>query len=120
MARFEGDSEEPEVKFEVVIMPGAALDIGEATLFYEERSEDLLRRFDAALESCLDLIERNPRMFAVLSKNARRGLLRGFSYAVYYQIIEETIYVFAFQHTSRSPKHWKERLKHDFRSNGKA
>ena len=120
MAGFEGDAQEPEIDLKIVVTLRAALDIAEATLYYEEIKESLAQRFDDALNVCFDTLLRHPRMFAEAQKSVRRGLLRGFPYSVYYQIAGETIYVIACLHTSRSAKHWKQRVQTDFRSNGKA
>ncbi|MBY0524985.1 MAG: type II toxin-antitoxin system RelE/ParE family toxin [Gemmataceae bacterium] len=93
---------------ELIIAPEAEQDIDEAYAWYEGQraglGEDFLSRVDASIQA----ICRTPEMHQVVHEDYRRGLVRRFPYAVFYQYANETVYcVF---HTSRDPQKWRQRL----------
>jgi plasmid stabilization system protein ParE len=93
----------------VVIRPAAEAEIAEAYDYYEAVSEGLGAAFLLAVEACLDGIERSPEMYAVIYKDARRGLMRRFPYGIFYLIEQEEIVVLACFHARRDPKQWQRR-----------
>jgi len=40
----------------------------------------------------------------------RRGLVRRFPYAVFYEYSKRTVFIYGILHTSRDPKKWRERI----------
>jgi hypothetical protein len=49
-------------------------------------------------------------MHAVVHENYRRGLVRRFPYAVFYEYAEDTVTIYGIFHTSRNPEKWRQRL----------
>jgi hypothetical protein len=49
-------------------------------------------------------------MHAKIFRNLRRGLVRRFPYAVFYEYENNVVNVYCVFHTSRDPNKWRERL----------
>jgi plasmid stabilization system protein ParE len=49
-------------------------------------------------------------MHAVVHETYRRGLVRRFPYAVFYEHVRDAVMVYGVFHTSRDPQKWRERL----------
>ena len=95
---------------EFIIAPEAEHDIAEAYAWYEGRRTGLGEEFLSCVEACLEAIRRTPEMHAVVHENYRRGLVRRFPYAVFYEYAEDRVTVYAIFHTSRNPDKWRQRL----------
>jgi plasmid stabilization system protein ParE len=50
-------------------------------------------------------------MHAVLHENYRRGLVRRFPYAVFYEYTGEKVTIYGVFHTSRDPRKWRRRFR---------
>ena len=55
-------------------------------------------------------IQRNPKMFPVALKNARKVMVRKFPYTIYYEIGREKIMILAVFHSKRDPEDWQTRV----------
>jgi len=53
---------------------------------------------------------RTPGLHAVVHDHYRRGLMRRFPYAVFYEHAENTVTVYGVLHTARDPDKWRRRL----------
>jgi plasmid stabilization system protein ParE len=95
---------------ELVIAPEAGLDIAEAYLWYESRRAGLGEEFLSSVEACLESVRRRPEMYPVVHEGYRRSLMRRFPYAVFYELSEATVTIYAAFHTSRNPDKWRQRL----------
>lgn len=95
---------------EVVFAPEAEQDLAEACAWYEDRRIGLGEEFLSCVEACLEVIRRTPEIHAVTHENYRRGLLRRFPYAVFYEYREGTVTVYGVFHTSRDSAKWRQRL----------
>lgn len=94
----------------LVVGPKAYRDIGEAALWYGDRSpglgDDFLRRVDVAFAQ----IERAPQRFPLVHESIRRALLRRFPYAIYFVAAEDgSIRVIGCVHMKRDPERWRRR-----------
>jgi plasmid stabilization system protein ParE len=49
-------------------------------------------------------------MYALVYENYRRGLVRRFPHAVFYEYAGDTVTVYGVLHTSRDPRKWRQRL----------
>ena len=94
----------------VIARDEAEADIAEAALWYERQCAGLGREFVRAVDSCFDLIARQPDVFPVIYRGARLGLLRKFPYLVIYRVFPESVTVVAIMHGRRHPRRWKARL----------
>ena len=94
----------------LVVAREAAHDIEEAYNWYEGRRVGLGEDFLSAVDACIQAIGREPEMYAKTHEDYRRGLLRRFPYAVFYEHADDTVTVYCVFHTSRDPRKWRERL----------
>ena len=95
---------------ELVIAPEVEVDIAEAYLWYEGRRAGLGDEFLSSVDACLESIRRRPEMYPVVHESYRRSLIRRFPYAVFYELSEATVTIYAVFHTSRDPDKWRQRL----------
>jgi len=94
----------------LVLAPESERDMAEAYAWYESHRPGLGEEFLSCVDACIEAICRAPRMHAVIHENYRRGLVRRFPYAVFYETGQGTVTVYAVFHTSRDPQKWRERL----------
>jgi len=95
--------------YKLIIKPLAEEDAKDAANWYNDKKEGLGNEFLLALEASLNAIQRNPNQYQVVYKGLKRALTVRFPYGVFFTVEEDTIYVLAIAHTSRSPKTWKKR-----------
>lgn len=95
---------------ELIVGPEAAQDIADAYAWYERRRTGLGEEFLSCVDACIEAIRRMPEMHATVHENYRRGLVRRFPYAVFYEHANFTVTVYAVFHTSRDPHKWRLRL----------
>jgi plasmid stabilization system protein ParE len=92
------------------LVPEAEQDIADAYAWYESRRFGLGEEFLSCLDACLSSISRAPEMHSLVCEGFRRGLVRRFPFAVFYEYAEATLIVYAVLHTSRDPGTWQQRL----------
>jgi plasmid stabilization system protein ParE len=94
----------------LIIAPEAARDVDEAYGWYESQRVGLGEEFLGCVDAGIQAICRMPEMHAKVYKDYRRGLVRRFPYAVFYDHAIGTVTVYCVFHTARDPKKWRERL----------
>jgi plasmid stabilization system protein ParE len=95
---------------ELIIAPEAEQDIDEAYAWYEEQRVGLGERFLTAVDACIQAICRTPEMHQTIHEQYRRGLVRRFPYAVFYEYAEGKVTVYCVFHMSQDPEKWRRRL----------
>ena len=95
---------------EIVLSAEAELDITEAYAWYEGRRCGLGAEFFSSVEACIENIRHRPDMYPVVHESFRRSLVRRFPYAVFYEMLDETVTIYALFHTARDPDKWRQRL----------
>lgn len=90
--------------------PEAEADIAAAYEWYEQRSPGLGAEFLRSVEAAIAAIERDPELYPVQYKRARRVLLRRFPFGLFYVLAPDLIEVIACIHTRRHPRRWRSRL----------
>ncbi len=95
---------------ELIIAPEAEQDLAEAYAWYEGRRTGLGEEFLSCVDARIEAIRRTPEIYAVVHENYRRGLVRRFPYAVFYDYVGDTMTVYCVFHTSRDPDKWRQRL----------
>lgn len=95
---------------ELIIAPEVKVDVSEAYQWYERQRFGLGEEFLSCLDASVQKICRSPEMYAKVYENYRRGMLRRFPYAVFYEYVGSRVYVYSVFHTSKNPKKWRERL----------
>ena len=94
----------------LVITPEVEGDIDETYAWYEQRRIGLGEEFLGSVEACIARLSRSPKMHPLIHETYRRGLLRRFPYAVFYEYADRIVTVFAVFHASRDPEKWRRRL----------
>lgn len=95
---------------ELIVAPEAGQDIADAYSWYEDQRGGLGEEFLSCVDACIEAICRLPEMHAVIHENYRRGLVRRFPYAVFYEHGAGTVTVYGVFHASRDPNKWRQRL----------
>jgi plasmid stabilization system protein ParE len=95
---------------ELVIAPEAEQDVADAYAWYEGRRSGLGEEFLSCVDACIEAICRTPEIHAVVPENYRRGLVRRFPYAIFYEYAEGIVTVYCVFHTARDPHKWRQRL----------
>lgn len=97
--------------YKAIILPSAKTDIKEAAVWYQKAREGLGKKFTTEIRNKVEIISRNPLIFAVRYKTVRTATLSNFPFLIHYQIDNhlKTILIIAVLHTSRNPEIWSER-----------
>ena len=85
-------------------------DLDDTYGWYDERRSGLGDEFLNCVDACIETICRTPEGHGRVFKEYRRGLLRRFPYAVFYEYAEGTVTVYCLCHTSRREETWRHRL----------
>ena len=93
----------------VVLEPEAQAEFDDGYDFYAARRVRLGRAFADAVEDVLRRIGATPKMHAVVRGDARKAVVPGFPYCVYYIEEPTEVRVISVFHTSRDPKIWQSR-----------
>lgn len=98
------------MNFHVEISPAADFDIVDSIQWYEAQETGLGRRFEATLESMIELISQNPKKFPKVDGEVRRTIVRRFPFIILFTATDDLISIFAVFHTSRNPMIWRGRI----------
>jgi plasmid stabilization system protein ParE len=98
------------------ILDEAKEEAGKAFDWYHQRSPQAAERFADLLADAFASIVATPTTYPLYELrrnpgNIRRIRLRGYPYAVVYQLLEDSLVVIAVAHTSRRSGYWRSRLK---------
>jgi len=89
--------------------PDAAQEARAAAAHLEGLRAGLGDDFRAELDAALARIQQNPQLYAVESGSIRVCPLHRFSYSVFYEELDDRIWVAAVGHHSRRPGYWARR-----------
>ena len=95
---------------ELILAPEAEQDPAEAYEWYENRRPGLGEEFLSCVDACFTAIQRTPEMHHVVHESYRRGLVRRFPYAIFYEYSGGAVTVYCVAHTARDPRKWRQRL----------
>ena len=87
----------------------AAVDIEDATMWYEEQRRGLGGEFARAVRAALAGVARHPQHFGVARGEVRRALVRRFPYVIYFVPEPTQTVVLAVLHGRRDPQVWQSR-----------
>lgn len=99
------------VTWPIVFGPAARAEMLEAVDWYDAHAPGLGGQLVAEIEATMARIAANPRQFPIVLKKSRRARLHRFPYALFFQIEEAELHVFACFHSNRDPKRWHARSK---------
>ncbi|MEW6541959.1 MAG: type II toxin-antitoxin system RelE/ParE family toxin [Bacillota bacterium] len=95
---------------ELIVAPEAEQDVAEAYAWYEGRRTGLGEEFLSCVDACIEAIRRTPEMHATVFEHYRRGLVRRFPYAIFYENVGGRVTVYGVFHSSRDPDKWRQRF----------
>jgi toxin ParE1/3/4 len=87
----------------------AEAEIRDTYRWYQRSRHGLGKAFAHAAESALAGIVRTPFAHPLAHKEKRRAMVRGFPYAIYYEVLLTHIDVVSISHTRRHPRRWQRR-----------
>jgi len=111
MANGKGTNQVKPVKYRLIVRPEAESDLQQAFYWYESQETRLGDRLLLSVESSIQSILRNPKMYQVIYKNVRRALIRRFPYGIFYVLRSNSIVVIAVFHAMRDPAELMRRIK---------
>ncbi len=91
------------MKYNLHFYPKVEDDAVSAFSWYEEKAKGLGEEFLRTFYASCSKIQRNPFLYAKVSDEQRRKLLKRFPYAVYYRVIDKDIIIFGLFHCARNP-----------------
>lgn len=90
--------------------PEFSNDLAAAARYLETREDGLGGRFIDCVESACREIQANPLHHSYLDKPVRRIIVRPFSYAVHYALVEDDeLFIYGVYHCAMTPEQWAER-----------
>jgi plasmid stabilization system protein ParE len=92
------------------VRPAAAKDIAEAYGWYETQQEGLGVQFLNAIERSFQRIAKKPSLYPIVLRGARRTLIRGFPYSIFFRVLGDEVRILGVIHQHRHPKDWIRRL----------
>ncbi len=89
-------------------------EVADAADYYEARQAGLGRRYRAAVEAAVQAIQKCPTVYSpVPGTRARKCLVKGFPYTVYFIEFDTYIWVAAVSHQKRQQDYWLSRSPDD-------
>jgi len=93
----------------IVSMPNAINDVQDAFDWYESKQQGLGDAFVNELEKFSEALATFPFKHRIIKNEIRLGVLQRFPYLVYYEIIEDVVYILSVVYGGRHPNYWEER-----------
>src|SRR5438105_4881850 len=93
----------------VILRQPARTEYDAAGDWYEQQRPGLGAEFTEAVQKVFDRIAVQPRLHAVILRDIRKAVVRGFPYCVYYRERPSAVVVVSVFHTSRDPAVWQSR-----------
>jgi len=94
------------MSFSLVIGRRAQRHIIEAYEFYDDRQPGLGDQFKASLNECFARILEHPRMYRFVRVGIRKARTEKFPYSVYYECMDEVLYVHLVLHDKQDSRSW--------------
>ena len=91
------------------ILPGAAKELNDASIYYETQQAGLGARFLDIFDTGLKDLSESPDMYLPIGNSFRKYGLRPFPYAIIYRQDADSILIVAVMHQKRRPGYWLER-----------
>ena len=95
---------------QIRFQPEAESELAEARLWYSLQREGLDAELMSRVDQTLRAISASPRSYPIVYRNLRRAVLRQFPFAIFYELTESEIVVFAVYHSRRDPERLISRL----------
>jgi len=90
--------------------PEAEAEFEEAIAWYQEQRNGLEQEFFDDYLVLENRLEDNPDQFPTVLENIRRANFHRFPYSLFFEIEQDSIFIYAVFHQSRNPQEWKKRV----------
>lgn len=97
------------MNYELILKEEADREVIEGYIWYEKQQRGLGDFFLEEVEKYLNLIKKNPHLYAIRHNNKRAAVLRRFPFLIAYEQIEKQIVVYAVFNTNQNPRKLKDR-----------
>jgi mRNA-degrading endonuclease RelE of RelBE toxin-antitoxin system len=81
----------------------------DAMNYLDARRQGLGSELRDEVDRAIELIQRKPDTWPLITDNIRRYRLRRFSFFIIYELLDDTLNIVAIMHTRRRPGYWKDR-----------
>lgn len=89
----------------------AKIEFDDAARYYESRLTGLGEDFEAEVKACFLSIRQAPARFPFHKRTAvRRCLVHRFPFVIYFQELDDVIFVISVAHAKRRPDYWARRI----------
>ena len=95
---------------QIRFLPEADAEFAEARVWYRVQREGLDFALMQRIDQTLQRISDAPNRFPLVYRQLRRAIVRQFPFAIFYEVTENEIVVFAVFHSRRNPKKLTARL----------
>lgn len=94
----------------VIFHDEANAELQGAIAFYEALRQGLGRDLLREVEKAVVQIQRNPGMFSIHREDIRKCIVRRFPYTIFFQELDDAIWIAAVAHQKRRPDYWSGRV----------
>ncbi len=92
------------LQYSIVFHPLAKKEFDESINWYENVLTGLGEEFTKEIESVINILEHQPKIFSIRKLNVREASVKYFPYLVVYRINQNLVTIVSIFHTSRNPK----------------
>lgn len=85
-------------------------EVSHAYQYYQNQKPKLGDTFLEALDDIFNQIIDNPNLYPVDFEQVRKALLQKFPFSIYFEIVEEQIFIYSVFHQSQDPDKWRVRV----------
>ena len=96
---------------QIVFEPDAEADLAEARVWYGQQRAGLDVALMLRVDETLTRIVDSPYLYPMVHRQLRRAVLRQFPLAIFYEVLDEEIRVFAVYHSRRHRKRLNSRIR---------
>lgn len=97
------------MRYKIQVDEDAFQDIIDASLWYEEQSIGLGKRFRVQVMKQISGLKKNPLIFAVRYSDVFCVRVDKFPFLIHYIVEANCVYIYSVFHTSRNPRIWDKR-----------
>ena len=97
------------MSYDIVFHIKAKKELFNIEIWYLEKNVNVHKKFVIAFFEMMDVLKRNPKIFAKVYNNKRKANLKKFPYSIVFFIEENKIFIISIFHHSRNPLIWEKR-----------
>jgi toxin ParE1/3/4 len=94
----------------VILHEEAEAELEGSIAFYENRRRGLGIEFHEEVAKAIQQLQGNPSMFPIHREDIRKCRVRRFPFTIFFQELEEVIWITAVAHQKRKPDYWSDRF----------